>query len=96
MSKKHVPQRTCVICRETLAKRALVRVVRAPDGQVSIDETGKKAGRGAYLCHKPTCWQKAIAGKQLEHALKISLTGEAKQTLAAYAERLASVSKETL
>ena len=47
---RHIPQRTCVACRQTGAKRQLVRVVRAPDGSVTIDPTGKRSGRGAYLC----------------------------------------------
>ena len=83
---KHVPQRTCVACRTTGAKRGLVRIVRGTDGTVAIDETGKKPGRGAYLCHNPECWDKALRGKVLEYALKTAVSLEDKAALQAYAE----------
>ncbi len=54
---KHVPQRTCVVCRSERGKRELVRIVRTPDGAVRVDPTGKVAGRGAYLCKARPCWQ---------------------------------------
>lgn len=69
---KHVPQRTCVGCRETLAKRVLIRVVRTPQG-LQIDPTGKLAGRGAYLHNQRSCWERGIKGA-LAHALKTELT----------------------
>ena len=56
---RHVPQRTCMVCRRQFDKRRLTRVVRAPSGVV-IDPTGKQNGRGAYLCDQPDCWDKAI------------------------------------
>jgi predicted RNA-binding protein YlxR (DUF448 family) len=56
---KHVPQRTCVVCRQQFDKRRLTRVVRTPDSGVLIDPTGKRNGRGAYLCDQPACWEKA-------------------------------------
>jgi hypothetical protein len=76
MAGKHVPQRTCVGCREVQGKRQLVRVVRASDGHVRIDPTGKQAGRGAYVHVKLDCWQAALAGR-LAHALKVPQIGEA-------------------
>ena len=79
---KHVPQRTCVGCREVLRKRALIRIVKGPDGVV-IDLTGKAHGRGAYLHDKRSCWQHAINGS-LNHALKTELTDQEKQTLIDY------------
>jgi predicted RNA-binding protein YlxR (DUF448 family) len=82
---KHVPQRTCVACRTTGAKRGLVRVVRTAEGKVEVDETGKKAGRGAYLCNARTCWDKALKGKVLEYALKTAISMEDKASLQAYA-----------
>ncbi len=71
---KHVPQRTCVGCREVLSKRQMVRIVRADDG-VHVDPTGKLAGRGAYLHDKRECWARGLRGA-LAHALKAELTAE--------------------
>ena len=69
---KHVPQRTCVGCREVLPKRKMVRIVRTAEG-VQIDPTGKLAGRGAYLHDRRDCWERGLKGA-LGHALKTSLT----------------------
>ena len=66
----HVPERTCVICGSKTAKRDLVRVVLTPDGECTIDETGKRSGRGAYLCHLDTCWDRALNGGRLSYALR--------------------------
>lgn len=68
---RHVPQRTCVACREGKSKRELVRVVRATDGSVAVDPTGKRSGRGAYLCRKPDCWAAALKRGVLVGALKL-------------------------
>jgi predicted RNA-binding protein YlxR (DUF448 family) len=86
---KHVPQRTCVACRSTEAKRGLVRVVRSTTGNVEVDETGKKAGRGAYLHKSKECWDKALKGKVLEYALKTAITAEDKAVLQAYGDGIA-------
>lgn len=67
------PKRTCVACRRIKPKRELIRVVRTPGGNVEIDTTGKKEGRGAYLCPDGNCWEKALKGNHLEHTLKIKL-----------------------
>jgi predicted RNA-binding protein YlxR (DUF448 family) len=69
---KHVPQRTCVGCREVLPKRKMIRIVRT-DGGVQIDPTGKLPGRGAYLHDRRECWERGLRGA-LEHALKTNLT----------------------
>ena len=88
---RHIPERTCVACRETNAKRELVRVVRAPDGSVTIDPSGKKSGRGAYLCNRAPCWQAGLKRGVLPRALKLETIAEADlQTLNAYAEQLAA------
>ena len=71
---KHVPQRTCVGCREVLPKRKMVRIVRTATG-VQIDPTGKLPGRGAYLHDRRECWERGLKGA-LGHALKTSLTPE--------------------
>lgn len=69
---KHVPQRTCVACREVQAKGALVRLVRTPEG-VFPDSQGKRPGRGAYLHNRPECWHAGLDGA-LERALNTKLT----------------------
>ena len=79
--KRHTPTRTCVGCRETLAKRNLIRIVRTPEG-VQVDRTGKIAGRGAYLHDRRSCWETALRGP-LEKALKTDISSadlEALQT----------------
>ena len=88
---RHVPQRTCVACRQGSAKRELVRVVRATDGSVRIDPTGKLSGRGAYLCQTPTCWQSALTRGGLPRALKIDTSPDGDfATLSDYASRLST------
>jgi hypothetical protein len=84
---KHVPERTCVGCREALAKRALVRVVRTPAGGVVIDPTGKAAGRGAYVHERRACWDRALGGA-LASALKIEIPAADRAALAAHAQIL--------
>ncbi len=71
---KHVPQRTCVGCREVLPKRKMVRIVRTANG-VQVDPTGKLAGRGAYLHDRRKCWERGLKGA-LAHALKATLTAD--------------------
>ena len=79
---RHIPQRTCVGCRETLAKQTLTRIVRTPDG-VQVDLTGKLSGRGAYLHNRAACWEKALKGA-LANALKTKLTIEERDALVKY------------
>lgn len=86
--RKHVPQRTCVACRTVRGKRELVRIVRTPEGTVMVDETGKRSGRGAYLCRQRSCWEAALARRQLEHALKVALTVDDEALLREYAAGL--------
>ncbi len=85
---KHVPQRMCVACRERDAKRALIRVVRTPEGPVEIDPTGKRNGRGAYLCDRPGCWERALKTNMLDRALNTTMTPEGLGHLQHYAEGL--------
>jgi predicted RNA-binding protein YlxR (DUF448 family) len=83
-----------VACRQTGAKRQLVRIVRAPDGSVTIDPTGKRSGRGAYLCDAPLCWRAALERGVLPRALKLeSIREDDLQTLNAYAQRLSGTSE---
>ena len=86
---KHVPQRTCVSCREKGDKRGLIRIVRSPEHEVSIDPTGKRNGRGAYLCHKPSCWDRALHTPLLARALNTDINAEARTALEKYAATLA-------
>ena len=76
---KHVPQRTCVGCREVLPKRTMIRIVRTADG-VQIDSTGKLAGRGSYLHDKRECWERGLKGA-LAHALKATISLEERAKL---------------
>jgi predicted RNA-binding protein YlxR (DUF448 family) len=71
VTRKHVPQRTCVACRTTDAKRTLVRLVRDAMGRIQIDLRGKAHGRGAYLCQNPACWTQALQRRALERALRV-------------------------
>jgi len=84
--RKHIPQRTCVACREVLPKRSLIRVVRNSNG-VQIDPTGKMAGRGAYLHDQRTCWEKGLKGA-LAHALRIELAPEEREALLSFVATL--------
>ncbi len=84
---KHVPQRTCVACRSTDAKRTLIRLVRTPEGAVAVDPTGKRSGRGAYLCARVRCWERGINEKTLVRALRLDgLTEENRAELLRYAD----------
>ena len=59
MKQKSIPMRKCVGCGEMKPKKELIRIVRSPEGEISADVTGKKSGRGAYICHNPECLKKA-------------------------------------
>jgi uncharacterized protein len=78
--RKHIPVRTCIVCREKEAKRQLVRIVRTESG-IQIDPTGKMNGRGAYLCDKASCWERAVKTDFLNKALRTTLTDEDRQRL---------------
>ncbi len=81
---RHVPQRTCVACRQVAGKRTLVRIVRTPEGSVEVDPTGKRNGRGAYLHADPACWDLALKRNVLQHALKTELSEYDRAGLEAY------------
>lgn len=87
---KHIPRRTCIACRQTDAKRTLVRLVRLPDGHIEVDPTGKKSGRGAYLCASGACWARAIERGQIAQALKAPLPAEDRAALVTYGQTLAN------
>ena len=73
---KKIPQRQCMGCRERKEKRQLIRVVRKTDGTVSLDFSGKAAGRGAYICRSRACLEKAVKSKALSRALETEITRE--------------------
>ena len=80
---RHVPVRTCVMCGTKTAKRDLVRVMLTPQGECIVDETGKRPGRGAYLCHRPDCWERAASTNRLARALRGAVRESDKALLAA-------------
>ena len=73
---KKIPMRQCVGCREHKPKKELIRVLRSPEGEVSLDFHGKKNGRGAYICPKMDCLKKAIRSKALERSLEVPIPEE--------------------
>ncbi|TWH48643.1 RNase P modulator RnpM [Sporomusa sp. KB1] len=70
MKPKKIPFRMCVGCQDMKSKKELLRVVRTPEGEIVLDPSGKKAGRGAYMCRSEQCLTKAFKEKRLEKALK--------------------------
>jgi predicted RNA-binding protein YlxR (DUF448 family) len=83
-----LPQRTCVSCGTTTGKRELIRVVRSPQGSVRPDPSGKAAGRGAYVCSQPECWEQAVKKGRLERSLHVKLSAEDAQAVRDYAATL--------
>ena len=83
---KKIPQRQCVGCREMKDKRALIRVVKSPEGEISLDFRGKKPGRGAYVCPDAACLKKARKSRALERALSVSIPEDVYQRLLAEME----------
>ena len=88
MKEKKLPMRMCVGCREMKPKKELLRVVHGPDGSVSIDVTGRKPGRGAYLCKNAQCMEKALRQRQLERAFEAPIGDGVKQQLTRELEAL--------
>jgi uncharacterized protein len=87
---KHVPVRMCITCRRTDAKRDFFRLVRDATGHVAVDATGKRAGRGAYICRSAACWDQALKRRGLERALRIeNVFPEDRAALEKIAEELA-------
>lgn len=87
---KHIPLRTCIACRETKPKRELLRIVRTPepDTHVLVDATGKKSGRGAYICARYSCWEIALKKKRLEQEFELTLSPEDRTGLDAFVATL--------
>jgi len=85
---KHLPQRTCIACRQIKEKKALIRLVRAENGFVEVDISGKKPGRGAYLCPEKVCWESMLKKNRLEYALRTKLSADNRQILTEYIHNL--------
>ena len=79
---KKIPQRQCMGCRERKAKKEMIRVVRTTAGTVSLDFSGKLAGRGAYVCPNPECLKKAMKSKALDRSLEVAIPQEVYDRLA--------------
>ncbi|WP_199623251.1 RNase P modulator RnpM [Paenibacillus alkalitolerans] len=82
MRVRRVPLRKCVACQENMPKKQLIRIVRTPESEVLIDITGKKSGRGAYLCGKVSCFKLAKKNRSLDRALKVAVGEQVYDTLA--------------
>ena len=91
MKPRKTPMRMCVGCREMKPKKELLRVVRSPEGTVSLDTTGKKSGRGAYCCLHIPCLRRALKQGQLDRQLEVKLTPEVNEQLT---QKLADLLKE--
>lgn len=76
VSPKKIPQRMCLGCREMKPKREMTRIVRTVDGKIEIDPTGKKSGRGTYICKEPKCLETALNEDSLSRALAFKVTKE--------------------
>jgi predicted RNA-binding protein YlxR (DUF448 family) len=85
---KHLPQRTCIACRQVKEKKALIRLVSTKNGIAEIDVFGEKPGRGAYLCPNKNCWELALRKNRLDYALRTKLHDDNRQTLCEYIHNL--------
>ena len=84
---KKIPQRQCVGCREMKEKRELIRVVKSPEGEISLDFRGKKPGRGAYVCPSADCLKRARKSRALERAFSAQIPAEVYDALEEEMER---------
>lgn len=78
---KKIPQRTCMGCNEKKDKNQLIRIVKNNQGDISIDKTGKKEGRGAYICDKEQCLEKIIKNKRLERIFEMTISQDIYENL---------------
>lgn len=81
MAVKKIPLRKCIGCGEMKEKKAMIRVIKTPEDEIMIDATGKKNGRGAYICPSSECLLKAIKSKGLERSFKVSIPKEVYEQL---------------
>jgi hypothetical protein len=85
---KHIPQRTCIACRQTRGKRELLRLICSTD-IVEVDLRGKKPGRGVYICSRRICWETGLKGNRIDYGLRTKLSAENRRTLLEYGISLA-------
>jgi len=90
---RKIPQRMCLGCQESHPKKELIRIVRSPEGEYSVDTTGKKAGRGAYICPKQECFDKARKSRGLERSFKNAIDPAVYEALAQQLQALAATAK---
>ncbi|MCP4426469.1 MAG: YlxR family protein [Chloroflexi bacterium] len=90
---KRMPQRTCIVCRQKNDKRQLTRIVRTQDAEVIVDPTGKRNGRGAYLCQQPACWDKITSSARLLNQALITEVTETELTAIAAHKPIAAQSE---
>ena len=87
MQQRKTPMRKCLGCNEMKPKKELVRVVRSPEGELSVDLTGKKSGRGAYICRSAECLKKALKGERIQRALSTAVSEAVSAALIAEIEQ---------
>jgi predicted RNA-binding protein YlxR (DUF448 family) len=85
---KHVPERTCIGCRKVKEKRELIRIVCTESGGIEVDPTGKKSGRGTYLCKVKACWEAGLGKEHLDRALRTRIAVEDRRRLTQYGDML--------
>ena len=78
---KKQPQRTCMGCNEKKDKQELIRIVKNKENEISIDKTGRKEGRGAYICNDEKCLEKVVKSKRLERVFEVKITQEIYESL---------------
>lgn len=88
MSTKKIPQRQCIGCGEMKNKKEMIRILKTPEGEFTVDATGRKNGRGAYLCPSMDCMKKAIKSKGLERSFKMAIPKEVYEALEKEMENL--------
>lgn len=81
MSVKKIPLRQCIGCGEMKSKKEMIRVIKTAEGEILLDTTGRKNGRGAYLCPSMECFKKAVKGRGLERSFKMAIPREVYETL---------------
>ncbi|WP_178313144.1 RNase P modulator RnpM [Lacrimispora sp. 210928-DFI.3.58] len=81
MSMKKIPLRQCIGCGEMKSKKEMIRVIKTAEDEILLDATGRKNGRGAYLCPSMECFRKAVKGKGLERSFKMAIPKEVYETL---------------
>ncbi len=78
---RKVPERMCIGCQSQHPKKEMIRIVRSPEGEFSVDPTGKKSGRGAYICHNEACFTQAVKAHQFEKSFKSSIDAKVYELL---------------